>query len=155
MQRTWEKAIRELSQHAGFSTLVVLTLAFTIGITTAVFSLFDAVLLRPFTYPRPNELVRVRTYKQQTAGTTSGASVYDFWDWQKTNRTFTGLAAYASFHNNLTGTGETQVVRTTAASHELFALLDTQPMLGRSFTRSEDEYHGDVRKLVLSYGLWR
>ncbi len=88
MQRTWEKAIRQLSQLAGFSTLVVFTLAFTIGIATAVFSLFDAVLLRPFPYPRPNELVRVRTYKQQIASTTSDASVYDFWDWQKTNRSF-------------------------------------------------------------------
>ena len=121
----------------------------------AVFSLFDAALLRPFPYRQPKELIRVETYNQQIANSLSDASVHDFWDWRKLNRSFKGLAAYTSFHNNLTGLGEPQVIVTTATSPELFALLNTHSMLGRTFTSSENEYRGDVRKVVLSYGLWQ
>ncbi len=133
----------------------MITLALTIGMATTVFSLFDAVLLRPFPYPHPDRLLRVRTYTRQIVNSTSDASVYDFWDWQKLNRSFSGLAAYSSFTNDLTGLGEARVVRTTSTSPELFDLLGARPFLGRTFTHSEDTYRGDVRKLVLSYGLWQ
>jgi len=154
LTRMWKRAVMQFAQHPGFSTVVVLTLGLTIGIATAVFSLFDAVFLRPFPYPDAQQLVRVQTYRQQGVSIANGASVYDFWDWQKFNRSFLSLAAYVSFNNNLTGAREAQIVRTAATSPELFKLLGTQPLLGRTFTKSEDEYHGDVRKAVLSYGLW-
>jgi hypothetical protein len=129
---------------------VVLTLAFTIGIATAVFSLFDAVFLRPFPYPNANRLVRVRTYRQQGVSSPSGASVYDFRDWQKLNRSFLSLASYVSFNSNLTGTREAQVVRTTATSPELFKLLGIPGLLGRTFTKSEDEYRAGL--MLRSFG---
>ena len=122
MKRAAVRLNRQFVQKPGFSATVVLTLALTIGISTAVFSLFDAVLLRPFPYPEPEQLVRVRTYKQQLANGAASASVYDFEDWQKLNRSFAGLAAYVSFTDNLTGTGEAQVVRTTSTTPELFGL---------------------------------
>ncbi len=146
---------RQFTQQLGFTAVVVLTLALTIGIATTVFSLFDAVFLRPFPYPNAQQLVRVRTYKPQVANSTSGASVYDFWDWQKLNSSFTSLAAYSSFTNNLTGSGEAQVVRTTSTSPALFALLGVRPVFGRTFTDSENVFHGDVRKVVVSYGFWQ
>ncbi len=149
------KAARQFAQHPGFSTIVVLTLALTTGIASTVFSLFDAILLRPLPYPNSQRLVRVLTYKHQIANSSSDASVPDFRDWQKLNRSFTALAAYVSFANNLTGSGQAQVVRTTATSPDLFDLLATRPFLGRTFGRSEDIYQGDVRKVVLSYTLWR
>ena len=146
---------RQLTRQPGFTAVVVLTLAITIGIATTVFSLFDAVFLRPFPYPNAQQLVRVRTYKPQMGSSTSDASVYDFWDWQKLNASFTGLAAYSSFTSDLTGSGEAQVVRTTSTSPALFTLLDVRPMLGRTFTDAENVFHGDVRKVVVSYGFWR
>jgi putative ABC transport system permease protein len=155
MRSLLRKLTKQLGQHTVFSSLVVFTLASTIAIATSVFSLFDAVFLRPFPYLNPSELVRIRTHKQQLANSVSGASVYDFWDWQKTSQSFTSLAAYSSFHSNLAGAGESLVIRTTATTPELFAVLNVQPMLGRLFTHSQDEYRGDVRKVVLSYGLWR
>ena len=156
MNRILKKAIRQLTQNPGFSTVVVLTLALSIGIATTVFSLFDAVLLRPFPYPNAKQIVRIHTYKQQFGNSASDASIYDFWDWQKRNRSFERLAAYVSVHTNLTGSSEAaQVLRITATSPELFKVLGTRPLLGRTFTRAENEFHGDVRKVVLSYGLWQ
>ena len=156
MKRPLKRAIRQLTLYPGFSAVVVLTLALSIGIATTVFSLFDAVLLRPFPYPNAEQIVRIHTYKQQFGNYASEASIYDFWDWKKRNRTFEGLAAYVSVHTTLTGSSEAaQVLRTTATSPELFKVLGTQPLLGRTFTRAENEFNGDVRKVVLSYGLWQ
>jgi putative ABC transport system permease protein len=155
MYSSWQRILRQLRQHRGFSLLVIVTLALTIAIATSVFSLFDAVFLRPFPYSKPDELLRVRTYKQQLANLLSGASVYDFWDWQKTSQSFTSLAAYSSFHSNLAGSGEPLVIRTTATTPELFATLRIEPAFGRLFSSSENQYRGDVRKIVLSDSLWR
>ncbi len=152
-ERIWGKAAKQFAQHPGFSTVVLVTLALTIGIATAVFSLFDAVFLRSFPYPSAEQLVRVGTYWKGGPASGSGASIYDFWDWQRLNQDFVSLAAYVSFNNNLTDSRGTQVIRTTATSPELFKVLGIAPVLGRTFARSEDEYRGDVRKVVLSHTL--
>jgi putative ABC transport system permease protein len=153
MYSSWQRTLRQLRQNRAFSLLVIVTL--TIAIATSVFSLFDAVFLRPFPYSKSDELVCVRTYKQQLANSFSGASVYDFWDWQKTSQSFTSLAAYSSFHSNLVGSGEPLVIWTTATTPELFATLRIEPAFGRLFSSSENQYRGDVRKIVLSDSLWR
>ena len=116
-------ALRTLRSKPGFSAISVLTLALTIGAATTVFSLFDAVLLRPFPYKDPERLVRIRTEQPQIAGSVVDASIYDFWDWRRQATSFSGMAAYVSYSNNLTGEGPARSVRMTFATPELFSVL--------------------------------
>ena len=147
--------VRHLRKQVGFTSIVVLTLSLTVGAATAVFGLFDAILLRPFPFREPDRLVRLRTYEPLTTGTTREASVYDFNDWRKHSHSFEEMAAYTSYSNNITGLGPARRVRMTWATPELFTVLGIQPMLGRVFTPEENQLGGDVRQLLLSYGLWQ
>lgn len=151
LKQTWRQAL----QRPGFTIIVVLTLALTIGASTAIFSLFDAVLLRPLPYPSPEQLVRIRTHEPLVAGTVTDASLYDFRDWQEQARTFQGMSAYVTYGNNLTGAGPAQSVRMTFVTPGIFDLLGVKPVIGRTFTKAEDQLGGDVRKVVLSYALWQ
>jgi putative ABC transport system permease protein len=149
------QAARQLRSRPGFTATVVLTLALTIGAATTVFSLFDAVLLRPFPYRDPDRIVRIRTHQPQVPGSTNEVSLYDFEDYQRRSRSFSALAAYTTYSNNLTGDGPARAVRMTFASPELFGILGVQPVLGRSFSPQENVLNGDVRKVILSYALWQ
>ena len=151
----FRQTARQIGAKPSFTALVVLTLGLTIGAAATVFSLFDAVLLRPFPFPEPDRLVRLRTHEPGVTGTLSDASLYDFQDWQRRSRQFAGMAAFVSFNNNLTGQGPARSVRMTFATPELFTLLGAKPVLGRVYTTREDEYGGDVRKVVLGYGVWQ
>jgi predicted permease len=141
--------------HRIFAATVILTLALSIGAATAVFGLFDAVLLRPFPYRDSQNLVRLFTYEPGVKGTTRGASIYDFKDYEAQNKSFSSLAEYITFPNNLTGKGPARVVTMTFASSGLFDVLGVNPAAGRTFSSNEDRVGGDVRQVVLSYQLWR
>lgn len=151
----WVKISRQFVANPAFSVVVILTLALTIGAATTVFSLFDAVLLRPFPYRNPQKLFRIRTSQPKIANSTREVSLYDFWDYRDRNKSFSKLAAYTSFANNLTGRGPTRSVRMTFTTPELFEILGVAPAFGQLFTLSDDQYNGDVRKVLLSYELWR
>jgi len=148
-------ALRQMINHRIFAATVILTLALSIGAATAVFGLFDAVLLRPFPYRDSQNLVRLFTYEPGVKGTTRGASIYDFKDYEAQNKSFSALAEYITFPNNLTGKGPARVVTMTFASSNLFDVLGVIPAAGRTFSSNEDRIGGDVRQVVLSYQLWR
>ncbi|MBK9170495.1 MAG: ABC transporter permease [Bryobacterales bacterium] len=148
-------ALRSLRRQALVSTLVVITIGLGVGTATAVYSLVDALLLRPFPYPDPDRLVRMQCSQTEGANETMGASLPDLEDWRREQRTLTALAAYGQFDNNLTDGGVTQSIKMTFTTPELFALLGADPILGRTFTQDEDREGGDVRQLVLGYELWR
>jgi len=148
-------ALRQMHIHRGFAVTVILTLALSIGAATAIFGVFDAVLLRPFPYPKSHELVRLYTYEPGIKGTRRGASVYDFQDYARQNKSFAGMAEYHLYPNNLTGNGPARVVKMTFASASLFDVLGAKPLIGRTFSADDDHLGGNVRQVVLSYGLWR
>lgn len=148
-------AIRHALYQPGFSAIVILTVGLTIGAATAVFSLFDAALLRPFPYAQPNRLVRVETFNPKDKGAARDVSLFDFEDFRRRNRTLQSMAAYFSWSNPLTGLGPAVSVRMTFASAGVFDVVGVRPVLGRVFTSAEDIYGGPVLKAVIAYGLWQ
>ncbi|MBM3740556.1 MAG: hypothetical protein FJW39_32815 [Acidobacteria bacterium] len=148
-------AIRHSLSQPGFSAVVILTMALTIGAATAVFSLFDAALLRPFPYASPERLVRLETHNPKDMGATLDVSLYDFEDYRRRNRTLHSMAAYLSWTNQLTGLGPAIPVHMTFVSADIFPLLGVNPVLGRVFTREEDVLGGPVLKAVIGHALWR
>jgi predicted permease len=148
-------AWRQMVRRPGFSVLVVATLGLSMGAATAVFSLFDAILLRPFPFAEPDRLVRVRTYRAGAAEDLADFSIDDFQDWQRTSSTVSDSAAWFSFANNLTGMGPARAVRMAFTTPELFGLLGVAPDLGRAFTARENVIGGDVRQALIGHALWQ
>lgn len=148
-------AIRNCAAQPGFSITVLLTIGLTVGAAAAVFSLLDAVLLRPFPYKDPQRLVRIESYHVGNPKSTLGVSLYDFKDYRSRNRTLENVAAYFTWSNPLTGMGPARSVRMTFASAGFFDIMGAKPQIGRTFSREEDVYGGPVLKVVLGYSLWQ
>ena len=142
-------ALRTLARSPVFAFVTVLTLALGIGANTAIFSVVNAVLLRPLPYAASDRLVEVFT---RGLGPKSRFSVSypDLQDLRALKRDFTDVAGYTSQRYNMTGADEPREVRAVLATASLFPLLGTQPVLGRVFGQTEE--HAPV--LVLGYGLW-
>jgi len=147
-------AARTLRQSPTFTVAVTLTLALGIGANTAIFSVVDAVLLRPLPYKDPQRLVMVWTDDARHEVHEEGVSYPNFEDWRTSNRSFEDMA-FCSRKNPVTITGGQSAERADAAvvSTNLFALLGVQPELGTLFSR-EDVLHGE-RTVILSHALWR
>jgi putative ABC transport system permease protein len=146
-------ALRQLRKAPGFAVIAVLVLALGVGANTAVFSVVDAVLLRPLPYSEADRLVSVvETHKGATADEVTLTS--DFLDWRAQNHVFTAIAGFTDFTRTLTGLEEPLQLRTVKASAGLLTILKVQPFLGRNFLTSEDAKGHDA-VAILSYGLWQ
>jgi putative ABC transport system permease protein len=145
---------RALRKSPGFTLVAVLTLALGIGATTAIFSVVNAVLLRPLPYPDGDRLVYVgQLYRSGLAG--SGEPKFLFWREQA--RSFEALACYSGFGGaggNLAGGTEAEYVSGMRVSEDFFRALGVHPALGRAFTQEEDQ-PGGPGVAILSDGLWR
>ena len=151
-------AMRVLRRSPGFTATAVLTLALGVGANTAIFSVVDAVLLRPLPYAQPEQLVQINSERKGTAST---ASPRDFLDWRSSARSFTAMAASFESTVNHTGacsasSGPCEPERLTQArvSANLFDLLGVRPEVGRAFAAGEDERSAPM-VVVLSDALWR
>jgi putative ABC transport system permease protein len=148
---------RMLRKNPGFTIVAVLTLALGIGANTAIFSVVNAVLLRPLPFYEPDRLMQVWHTPPQAAFpgiplfTVSPAN---FLDWRGQNQSFEAMSAYGFGRYTLTGTGHPEAIRMVAATNGLFSILHAQPLLGRVFLDGEDQ-PGRDHEVVLSYGLWR
>jgi predicted permease len=146
--------IRGLLKRPGFTVIALITLALGIGANTAIFSVVNAVLLRPLPFQKPEELVIVwedATFAGFPHNTPAPAN---YVDWKTQNQSFVDMAASNETSFNLTGDGEPERVSAYAVSANFFPLLGVQPLLGRSFTPEEDR-PGGSKAVVLSYGLWQ
>jgi putative ABC transport system permease protein len=143
-------AMRILRKNSGFTAVAALTLALGIGGTVVVFSLLDAVLLRPLPYPQPDRLFRVFPLQGKRKAAMEASSYPDFRDWQRQSRTFESMAAFEEQSFNLTGTAEPERLDGSAITPGLFATLGIRPVLGREFAPDDDEYVA-----MLSYQLWQ
>ena len=146
--------IRGLLKRPGFTIIALVTLALGIGANTAIFSVVNAVLLRPLPFPNPEELVIVwedATYAGFPHNTPAPAN---FVDWKNQNQSFADMAASHETSFNLTGDGEPERVSAYSVTSNFFPLLGVQPLLGRSFLTEEDR-PGANKVAVLSYSLWQ
>jgi putative ABC transport system permease protein len=146
--------IRSLLKRPGFTAIAVITLALGIGANTAIFSVVNAVLLRPLPYAEADRLFvpwGTRTDPQDR----TNVSYPDFVDWQAQTRTLEHVAAYNSAGALLReGDAEPEPISGAAVSADLFSLLNVAPILGRAFTRAEDQPNAP-QVIVLGYGLWQ
>src|SRR5437868_1504689 len=135
--RNFRYSLRLLFNQRLFSGVVIVTCALGIGANTAVFSVINAVLLRPLPFHDPERLVALMPYDQK-AGIDNGfdpsaASYPDFVDWRAQNHVFERVAVYTNESLTLTDGQQAIQVQGQAVSADLFALLGVQPFIGRAF----------------------
>ena len=145
--------LRGLVKRPGFTVVALITLALGIGANTAIFSLINAVLIRPLPFPEPDRLVW--TWGNiRNGGNRASVSPLDYLDYRHENHTFEHFAAMTSASANLTGGGEPERLAASAVTGNFFQALGVQPVLGRTF-QLENEKSGSDQVVVLSYGLWQ
>ncbi len=145
--------VRMLLKHPGVSIVAIVTLALGIGANTAIFSVVNAVLLRPLTYKDPERLVSL--WENVPTHGRWRASPANFHDWKKQNTLFEGISAYGGSAMSLTGDGgEPEQLHGARVSSEYFAVVGVEPMLGRSFSPEEYEV-GEGQVVILAHNLWQ
>jgi putative ABC transport system permease protein len=143
---------RMLLKHPGVSIVAIITLALGIGANTAIFSVVNAVLLRPLTYKDPDRLVSL--WENVPNHGRWRASPANFHDWKKQNTLFEDMSAYGGSAMSLTGDGEPEQLDGTRVSSGYFAVVGVEPMLGRSFSPEEYEV-GKDRVVILANSFWK
>ncbi len=145
-------ALRQLRRNPGFALAAVLTLSLGIGATTAVFSVVDAVVLRPLKYADSSRLVMIDEW---TPGVGSiPVNGLHFQEWLRTARSFDRIALIGGLNVNVTDSSEPERIQSARVSPELFPLLGIQPQLGRVFLADED-VPGRDHVVLISNDLWR
>lgn len=146
-------ALRSLRKYPGFTFVSILTLALGIGANTAIFSVINAVLLRPLPYENADRLVVV---EETVADSSLGSVSYpNFVDWRNQNTVFANLAAVRQRESfNLTGAGESERLQGRLVSANFLSTLGVKPYRGRDFI-AEDDRAGAVRVVLLSHALWQ
>jgi predicted permease len=145
-------ALRTLRKSPGFAAVVVFTLALGIGANTAIFSVVDAVLLRPLPFPEPERVMHVAWGWNGNRNTSMPP--YNFAIIREQNRAFDGLATYLGFAAALEDDGVGAEVRGLRVSEDFFRVVGVQPTLGRAFLPEENLPHGPTA-VVLSHEFWR
>ena len=146
-------AVRRLLRTPGFAFIVVLTLALGIGANSAIFSVVNAVLLRPLEYRQPEQLVTVEHFYPSLNSLRAPVSAPGFRDYKAREHVFERAAVETGWSPNLTGDGEPERLTGARVSADYFATLGIIPRLGRSFLAEEDE-PGRNRVVILTDGLW-
>jgi len=147
-------ALRTLRRSPGFTAVAIATLAFGIGVNTAMFSVVDAVLLRPLPYPDAGHLVTVRQAFPKAGEVSLGAAPAEYLDYRHRTRVFSSVAGFEAVVFDLTGAGEPVRVSGVRATHDLFSTLGVPALLDRTFAPDEDRA-GAAKVVVLGYDLWQ
>ncbi|MPY87757.1 MAG: FtsX-like permease family protein [Luteitalea sp.] len=144
--------LASLARSPAFAAVTIGVLALGIGANAAMFSVVDAVLLKPLPYPEPDRIVRV--WEAPRPGVTNATSTLDFLDWQRLGTSFEALAAEAPISAALTGAGEPVRLSGKVVSAEYFEVFATRASLGRTFGPDEDQ-PGAAPVVVLSHAAWQ
>ncbi len=145
--------LRMLLKNPVFALIAVITLALGIGANTAIFSVVNAVLLRPLPFNEPEQLVRLASVRLNNPNSRINVSYADFLDWQKETAIFSHAACYAGGNAVLTLGDEPERIRTALVTEEFFDALGAPMLLGRAFTAEESKSGAPV--VVISHGLWQ
>ena len=147
-------AARLLRKTPGFTLVAILTLALGIGANSAIFSVVNAMLLRPLPYPEPDRLVRIWEASLKDSDMRNVVGPLNFMDWRDRSRSFEAMAAMSGGDTNLNIDGRPVALPALTASPEFFSVLGVPPLLGRTFV-PEDGLSGRENEVILSYQLWR
>jgi len=146
-------ALRTLAKNPAFASIAIVVIALGIGANTAIFSVVNAVLLRPLPFKNPEQLVMIWENATHLGFPKNTPSPPNFLDWQRQNTVFTGMAAMSERSFNLTGVGEPERLDGRRVSANLFDLLGVPALLGRTFVPDDDRSGAHV--VVLSHSLWQ
>jgi predicted permease len=150
-------AFRALRRDAAFATFAILVVGLGVGASSTVFSIVNAVLIRPLPFRNPDRLVWIVNHEENSDLSGQTTQVGHFLDLREQNQSFSDLAAYFAFYgvgdNKLTGQGEPERLSGVPVSANFFQLLGVQPRLGRLFTAEECKWNGP-KVVLLGHGLW-
>ena len=152
--RDIRQAARNLVRTPGFALVTILTLALGIGANTAIFSVVNAVILRPLGYPEPDRLIYISSQFPQMGFDQFWMSPPEFLEFQERTRAFSAVGAFATGQANLTAADRPRRVNSGQASASLFKALGVNAMYGRTFEPAETLPNGP-RVAVLTYELWK
>jgi len=150
-------SLRLLRRNPGFSAAAIVVLALGIGANTAIFSVVNAVLLRPLPFDDPSRIMQVwhvPPAKSFPGMTTFAVSPANYLDWRSQSSSFEQIAAYGFRSFTVGGTERPEAVQAGSVALDFFPLLRVQPLLGRTFTPDEDQ-PGAGHVVVLGYNFWR
>ncbi len=145
--------LRILGKNPVFTAIAVIALALGIGANSAIFSVVNAILLRPLPYNNPEQLVMIWDEAAHLGFPKDTPSPANFLDWRRQVTVFEGIAAFAERSYNLTGVGEPERLDGRRVSANLFDLLGAKPLLGRTFLAEEDK--PGTKVVLLKEGLWK
>src|SRR5215831_3918556 len=150
-------SLRLLRRNPGFAAAAIVVLALGIGANTAIFSVVNAVLLRPLPFDDPSRIMQVwhvpppKSFPGMTMFSVSPAN---YLDWHSQSSSFEQMAAYGFRSFTVGGTERPEAIQAGAVASDFFPLLRVQPLLGRTFTPDEDQ-PGATHVVVLGYNFWR
>src|SRR5260221_1614772 len=150
-------AFRALRRDVGFATFAILIVGLGVGASSTVFSIVNAVLIRPLPFRDPDRLVWIVNHEENSDLSGQTTQVGHFLDLREQNQSFSDLAAYFAFYcvgdNKLTGQGEPERLSGVPVSANFFQLLGIQPQFGRLFAPEECKWNGP-KVVLLGHGLW-
>ncbi len=145
-------AVRMLLKGRMVTVIALLALTLGIGANTAIFSVINAVLIKPLPYPQPEQLVRV--YEKSPQFEQMSVSYLNFLDWQRESKAFEHMAVFRHQSFNITGGAEPERVNGRLISADFLATLGVRPAMGRDL-RAEDDRRGAGPVVMLSHGFWQ
>ena len=151
----FQYALRALRKSPGFTAVAALTLALGVGATTAIFSVVNAVMLRPLPFADPEQLVRIWESNVERGWPTFATSHPNFLDSRAQAQSFESLAATNNIGFSWTSAGEAEIVLGLQVTATFLPALKVTPQLGRNFLEEEDRPGGNTRVVLISDGFWR
>ncbi len=160
MKTLWQDlpyAVRILLKKPGFTFVAILTLALGIGANTAIFSVVNALLLKPLPFADANQLLVIQQTRIGEKENDRGVSYLNFMDWQAQNQSFESMAIVGTDEATLINEGEPLRVHSAIVSADFFQTLKIQPMLGKVFRAEDDQpgTNGGFDSLMLTYSCWK
>ncbi|HXW08344.1 MAG TPA: ABC transporter permease [Vicinamibacterales bacterium] len=148
-------AARSLRKSPGFTFVAAITLALGVGANTAIFSVVNAVMLRPLPFSNPGQLVRIWESNVERGWPTFGVSNPNFLDWRAQAKSFQAMAAVANIGLTWTSDGDAEVLQGRRVTATFLPTLQMAPILGRNFLEEEDRPGGNTRVAIVGHGLWQ
>jgi predicted permease len=146
-------AFRSLRKNPGFTLLAVLVMALGIGANTAVFSVVNAVLLKPLAYSSPDRIVTLSSLWRKS-GSHGPVSAPDFHDWHNQSSAFAAMAYYANDETSVTAGSSAEYGNVATVTPEFFRVFELEPVIGRTFT-SDDQKPGGPPTVLISHSFWQ
>ena len=146
--------LRMLRKSPGLTGIILIMLTLGIGATTAVFTVFDAILLRPLAYEKPEQLVQLWSTRTEGPFQQFEFSYPDYLDVKKENKVFSQIGGYSGGSVTLSGKDGAEQLQVAVATSGFFETLGVRPILGRTFEAGEDEVQKNA-PVLLSYGAWQ